>query len=73
MEDELGSALEQLGLRSELLGPRMEWAPLPVNQYQRRHARFWGLVDHLIHSEPGEYDDLPNWMTEVATIELTDN
>lgn len=71
--DDLGAGLERLGLRSELLGPEPEWAPLPVGQYQRRHARFWGMVDALIHSEPGGYDDLPQWMTEIAALQLTDN
>lgn len=71
--DELAAGLERLGLRSELLGPEQEWSPVPVSQYQRRHAAFWGLVDDVIHSEPGDYDDLPSWMTEDATNELAQN
>jgi hypothetical protein len=71
--EELPAGIEELGLRSEFLGPRAEWSPVSIKTYQRRHGAFWGIVDCMIRSVPGEYEDLPDWMTEIASDQLTDN
>jgi len=71
--EEMARLIEEIGLRSEVLGPRQEWSPLPPKAYQRRHAAFWGVVDSMLSSEPGTYEELPDWMTEVATAQLLNN
>jgi hypothetical protein len=65
--------LEGLGLLTEALGPQAEWAPVPPNAYQRRHDTFWRIVAALLESEPGDYDDLPDYMTETGTDQLQAN
>lgn len=66
--------LERLGLRSEALGPPEEWAAVDPATFQKRHAQFWSLVAGIIRDEPEEnYDDLPDWMTEVGTEQLEAN
>jgi hypothetical protein len=66
-------ALRAVGLRSEGIGPDDEWAPVPDFTFQQRHAGFWGQVSDLIENEPGDYDDLPRWMTEDAAEQLEHN
>lgn len=61
------------GLRSELLGVVEEWDPVPPDQFQRRHDQYWSLVDRMIQAEPGNYGDLPDWMTEVGSDRLAEN
>ena len=63
-------SLREVGLRSEGLGPDAEWAPVPEDKFQLRHTRYWGQVSDLIENEPGDYDDLPRWMTEDAALDL---
>jgi hypothetical protein len=67
-------ALRDRGMRTEGLGPEQEWHPVSDTEHQIRHNRFWaGVVSPLLADEPGEYDDLPSWMTEDATDLLTKN
>lgn len=63
-------ALSDRGLRSEGLGPDPEWAPCSPVVFQRIHARYWGIVAVMIDGETGGYEDLPDWMTEIATEQL---
>ena len=65
--------LREVGLRSDGIGPRAEWSPVPENAFQRRHDRFWRTVAGILEDEPGEYDDLPEWMTEDASEQLLIN
>lgn len=73
--DDLGLALrlEGLGLFTEGLGPQAEWAPVPPRVFQRRHDTFWQVVARMLESEPGEYDDLPDYLTETASEQLEAN
>lgn len=66
-------ALRTLGLRTEGLGPDPEWAPVPEGVFQGRHAKYWAYVSDMIENEPGDYDDLPRWMTEDAAERLEHN
>jgi len=61
------------GLMTTGLGPDQEWSPAPIDQHRARHDMFWKLVAALLCTEPGEYDDLPDWMTEVGTAALLNN
>jgi hypothetical protein len=61
------------GLMTSGLGPDLEWSPVPVAEHAARHDTFWKLVADLLKTEPGEYDDLPKWMTEAATEALLQN
>jgi hypothetical protein len=70
---EASRILDATGLRSELLGPLREWKPVPPDLFQQRHAAFWSLVTALLESEPADYDDLPEWMTEDAALILMEN
>lgn len=63
-------ALRMQGLRSEGLGPEAEWSPVAEGEFQRRHAQFWAIIAEMICKEDGDYDDLPEWMTETAAQEL---
>lgn len=65
--------LHRLGLHTEALGPPEEWQPIPAGPHQRRHSDFWFMVAALIKSEPGDYDDLPEWMTETGSEQLEAN
>jgi hypothetical protein len=65
--------LDAVGLRSEYLGPLQEWKPAPPDTFQKRHDAFWSLVTALLESEPADYDDLPEWMTEDAALILMEN
>lgn len=58
------------GLMTDGLGPDLEWCPVPIAEHRARHDTFWKLVSALLHDEPGEYDDLPDYMTETATEAL---
>jgi hypothetical protein len=73
--DELDRSLVlyRMGLRSECLGPPVEWDPKSPAEFQRRHTTFWEEVAELIEDEPGEYEDLPNWMTEEGSEALEAN
>lgn len=62
-----------LGLMTLGLGPRLEWSPAPPDVHQRRHDTFWRLVAAMFEAEPVDYDDLPEWMTEVASQALETN
>ena len=62
-----------LGLMTLGLGPRLEWAPVPPADHQRRHDTFWKLISRVLENEPGDYDDLPEWMTETASEALEAN
>lgn len=66
-------ALRMKGLRSEGLGPETEWDPVSEEKFQRRHAQFWGIIATMIQGEDGDYDDLPEWMTESAAEQLALN
>lgn len=66
-------ALYMIGLRSECLGSEVEWDPQPPAEFQQRHHRFWSLVSGMVEDEPGEYSDLPYWMTEDGTEQLESN
>lgn len=72
-ETRLMALWNQEGLRSEGLGPPLEWDAVTPEVFQKRHNGFWVLVAGLIKSEPGEYDDLPQWMTEDAAEQLQSN
>lgn len=61
------------GLMTEGLGPDLEWSPVPVIEFRDRHDTFWKLVAALLLTEPGEYDDLPDYLTETATALLEAN
>lgn len=63
-------ALYKAGLRSECLGHPLDWDPQPPAEFQRRHNEFWSMVSGMIQAEPGDYEDLPDWMTEVASDQL---
>lgn len=65
--------LERLGLRSEALGPPDEWQPVTPDRHQDRHRKYWGVVTDLIEDEPGEYEDLPEWMKEEGSEALIAN
>lgn len=65
--------LEGLGLLTEGIGPIDEWAPVPPEEYQQRHTTFWRVVTDILVSEPADYDDLPDWMTETGTAQLNHN
>lgn len=65
--------LRKVGLRSDGIGPHEEWSPVPEGAFQRRHDGFWRAVAGMIEDEPGEYEDLPEWMTEEAAEELLIN
>lgn len=65
--------LARLGLRSEALGPPEEWLPVTPDQYQRRHQSWWAFVLGVLEDEPGEYEDLPHWMTEQGSEALLAN
>jgi hypothetical protein len=65
--------LRQMGLSSEGIGPPGEWAPSPGIVYQRRHDAFWNVVAGILNDEEGEYEDLPDWMTEVGSEILEHN
>lgn len=62
-----------LGLMTLGLGPHLEWAPAPPSTHQRRHDTFWKIVSGVLSDEPGDYDDLPEWMTETASQALEIN
>jgi hypothetical protein len=66
-------SLREVGLRSEGIGPTEEWSPCPNDTFQRRHDRFWRIVAALLETEPGGYDDLPEYLTETASEQLADN
>lgn len=72
-ENDRALALYRVGLRSECLGHPLDWDPKPPAEFQKRHSEFWSVVSGTISDEPGDYDDLPEWMTEVATDLLEDN
>lgn len=61
------------GLMTTGLGPHLEWSPAPVAEHAARHDRFWKLVAAILLTEPGDYDDLPDWMTEAGTTALLNN
>jgi hypothetical protein len=61
------------GLMTTGLGPDLEWSPVPVVEHADRHDTFWKLVAAMLLTEPVEYDDLPDWMTETATSALLAN
>jgi hypothetical protein len=61
------------GLMTSGLGPDDEWCPTPVNDHAVLHDTFWKLVAALLMTEPGEYDDLPDYLTETATQLLEAN
>lgn len=63
------------GVRSQFLGPLVEWILSHTSdEFDKTDDPFWGIVEALIKSTPGTYDDLPDWMTETATelLELND-
>lgn len=62
-----------LGLMTLGLGPDLEWSPVHPRTFQRRHDTFWKLVAGVLENEPGDYDDLPEWMTESASEALEAN
>lgn len=46
---------------------------MPRADNQLRHAEFWDIISNLISNEggkDGDYDDLPDWMTEDAANAL---
>lgn len=62
------------GVRSQFLGPLLEWVlSHDWAEWDQVHDDFWRLVQDLIGDEPGDYDDLPEWMTELATELLESN
>jgi len=64
---------EGAGYLTEGLGPPAEWkATLPA-EYQERHDMFWRIVTGLLTDADEEYDDLPDYMTEVGTEKLLAN
>jgi hypothetical protein len=73
--DELDQSLTlyRSGVWSEAIGPEQEWLPVNRFLFQVRHNQFWSFVKDIIQAEPGEYDDLPEWMTEAATERLQHN
>jgi hypothetical protein len=71
--ERLIAVLYAVGLRSEGIGPTDEWSPSPPAVYQKRHDMFWSIVAAILEAEPGDYDDLPIYLTECATDQLNDN
>lgn len=65
--------LEGSGLLTEAIGPVAEWAPVPPDAFQRRHDTFWRIVTGLLTDTDEDYDDLPDYMTEVGTEQLEAN
>lgn len=61
------------GLMTTGLGPDLEWHPTPVIEHARRHDTFWKLVAAMLLTFDGDYDDLPDYVTEAATTALLDN
>lgn len=66
-------ALKNSGFWSVGLGPDAEWDPESIDEHQELHNAFWGLVRFWVLIEEVDYDDLPDWMTEVGANALTDN
>lgn len=59
------------GVRSQFLGPLAEWiVSHNEEEFDLTNDPFWGIVECLIVSEPG---DEPDWMTEVACELLAEN
>ena len=56
--------------QSHLLGPEREWAPVPVEAFDVQESLFWELVEQIILSFPGTYDDVPWPFTEMASQTL---
>lgn len=69
-ERERALVLYRSGVWTEAIGPEQEWSPVGIVLFQARHNQFWSLVEGMIRAEPGDYDDLPEWMTESATAQL---
>lgn len=65
--------LEGSGLLTEGLGPQREWKPSPPAEYQQRHDMFWCIVTGILNDADEDYDDLPDYMTEVGTEQLVAN
>ena len=65
--------LDGFGLSTNGIGPHAEWSPAPRAVFQLRHNAFWGLVSGIITSEPEDYDDLPDYLTEIASEQLEAN
>lgn len=65
--------LEGSGLLTEGIGPQAEWSPVPPDVYQRRHDTFWRIVTGLLTDADEDYDDLPDYLTEVGTEQLESN
>lgn len=61
------------GLMTTGLGPDLEWFPVPVIEHADRHDIFWKLVAALLLTEPGTYDELPDYLTETGTEQLLAN
>lgn len=53
------------GSGSTFLGPLMEW--IVSTDWPADDELFWAFILSVIEDEPGEYDDLPQWMTETAS------
>lgn len=62
------------GVRSQFLGPLREWVVSSTDaEFDATNDPFWEIVEQLIKTTPGTYDQLPDWMTETATDLLADN
>lgn len=69
-------AFSEDGLFSGGLGPEAEWDPVDPITFQRRHDEFWRFTGDILQTEytdEGNDEDLPEWMSEEATITLRNN
>lgn len=64
------------GIESSFLGPPGEWILACPTLWMLSRMAFWDIVSDLMVHEGGrdaDYDDLPDWMTEIATELLKSN
>lgn len=69
-DDRLMALWNVEGLRSEGIGPEVEWSPVQGNEFQIRHNGFWSTVSGMM---PDDEDDEPWWMTQQASAQLKAN
>lgn len=56
---------------SNLIGPEFEWCTWPDGEsYHTEQSLFWWVVEGIIQSFPGTYDDVPWHYTEKAAERL---
>jgi hypothetical protein len=69
-DDRLMALWTTEGLRSEGIGPQVEWSPVTAEVFQKRHNAFWSAISGII---PDDEHDEPYWMTQNASNQLLRN